>query len=157
MKLPAACYRLLANLPPIPSTPALAKEPGRQFESQVEAFLEIRYGEGFQEERVRAAKRGSASGVARRKDGPQFRAEPETPACKFGDPWDESCIESFASLLRQHSASIAAVILEPIVQGAGGMRFYSPEYLKRVRQLCNEENVLLVLDEIATGFLIVGD
>lgn len=76
----------------------------------------------------------------------------ETPACKFGDPWDESCIESFATLLRQHSASIAAVILEPIVQGAGGMRFYSPEYLKRVRQLCNEENVLLVLDEIATGF-----
>ncbi|MDP6523596.1 MAG: adenosylmethionine--8-amino-7-oxononanoate transaminase [Kiritimatiellia bacterium] len=76
----------------------------------------------------------------------------EAPACKFGDPWDESCIEQFSTLLRQHSESIAAVILEPIVQGAGGMRFYSPEYLKHVRQLCNEQNVLLVLDEIATGF-----
>lgn len=76
----------------------------------------------------------------------------ESPRCGFDAPWDESFIEDFAHLLRENHQAIAAVILEPIVQGAGGMRFYSPAYLKRVRELCDQFDVLLIVDEIATGF-----
>jgi adenosylmethionine-8-amino-7-oxononanoate aminotransferase len=74
------------------------------------------------------------------------------PTIKFDEPWDESDIEELKSLLGSRSEVIAALILEPIVQGAGGMRFYSPHYLRRVRELCDEHNVLLICDEIATGF-----
>lgn len=76
----------------------------------------------------------------------------EAPRCGFQDLWDEADIESFNKLISAHRDRIAAVILEPVVQGAGGMRFYSPTYLRRVRQLCDENDVLLILDEIATGF-----
>jgi adenosylmethionine-8-amino-7-oxononanoate aminotransferase len=74
------------------------------------------------------------------------------PRCGFHDPWNETDIDSFKCLITAHRDRIAAVILEPVVQGAGGMRFYSPTYLQRVRQLCDENGVLLILDEIATGF-----
>lgn len=80
----------------------------------------------------------------------QFFAD--APQCGFNDDWDEGDIDSLKTQLEQHHHQIAAVVLEPIVQGAGGMRFYSPHYLRRVRELCDEYNVLLICDEIATGF-----
>jgi adenosylmethionine---8-amino-7-oxononanoate aminotransferase len=76
----------------------------------------------------------------------------DSPRCRFNDSWDERDILSFKELLARHHQTICAVILEPIVQGAGGMRFYHPQYLRRVRELCDEYQVLLIADEIATGF-----
>ena len=74
------------------------------------------------------------------------------PECRFDEDWDENDIASFKNIIQEHHNLIAAVILEPVVQGAGGMRFYSPEYLRRVRELCDKYGVLLIFDEIATGF-----
>ena len=76
----------------------------------------------------------------------------DAPKLGFHDKWDEGDIHSLKAILKEHREDIAAIILEPIVQGAGGMRFYSPEYLRRVRELSHEYNVLLILDEIATCF-----
>jgi len=74
------------------------------------------------------------------------------PDCPFDEPFDPSCMKKFETLIKRHSPKLAAVILEPIVQGAGGMWFYSPGYLARVRELCDAHDVLLITDEIATGF-----
>ncbi|HET6336215.1 MAG TPA: adenosylmethionine--8-amino-7-oxononanoate transaminase [Polyangiales bacterium] len=74
------------------------------------------------------------------------------PSPAFREAWDERHIAEFATLIELHSGELAAVILEPIVQGAGGMWFYHPMYLRRVRELCDAHDVLLILDEIATGF-----
>lgn len=82
---------------------------------------------------------------------PQHRFA-EAPACGFDEAWDDRHIRGFRGLIERHGSEIAAVILEPIAQGAGGMRFYSPEYLRQVRNLCDEHDVLLIHDEIATGF-----
>lgn len=75
-----------------------------------------------------------------------------SPQCGFWDEWNEDDISDFANKLAQHHQQIAAVILEPIVQGAGGMRLYHPTYLRRVRKLCDDYGVLLIADEIAVGF-----
>jgi len=76
----------------------------------------------------------------------------EAPTARCDDEWDEAQIASFRSRIRTHHHELAAVILEPIVQGAGGMRFYAPEFLRQVRALCDEYDLLLIVDEIATGF-----
>ena len=74
------------------------------------------------------------------------------PTPDFHEVFDDSHLDAMQLLLEAHENEIAAVIIEPIVQGAGGMRFYAPEYLRSLRELCTRHDVLLIADEIATGF-----
>lgn len=76
----------------------------------------------------------------------------DSPKTGYWQDWDDADIVDFKKKITKNHNQIAAVILEPIVQGAGGMRIYHPEFLRQVRALCDEFNVLLILDEIATGF-----
>ncbi|MCP4843301.1 MAG: adenosylmethionine--8-amino-7-oxononanoate transaminase [Halieaceae bacterium] len=74
------------------------------------------------------------------------------PACRFEEKYDAQHLQSMSDLLTAQADDIAAVIVEPVVQGAGGMYFYAPEYLVHLQALCAQHDVLLIFDEIATGF-----
>lgn len=74
------------------------------------------------------------------------------PSIRPGEPWRDDEMTAVRTAFAEHHEQIGAFIIEPVVQGAGGMRFYHPNYLREIRKLCDEYGVLLILDEIATGF-----
>ncbi|MEV6651655.1 adenosylmethionine--8-amino-7-oxononanoate transaminase [Streptomyces sp. NPDC051219] len=81
----------------------------------------------------------------------------DAPPAGFDAEPDPAYVQHLADLVARHADELAAVIVEPVVQGAGGMRFHSSGYLRVLRELCDEHGVLLVLDEIATGFGRTGE
>lgn len=80
----------------------------------------------------------------------------ERPNCRADGPWDDADFASMEKVVAEHEREIAAVICEPVFQGGNGMWLYNANYLKRLRKLCDEKGILLILDEIASGFFRTG-
>ncbi len=80
----------------------------------------------------------------------------DRPNCRFDENWFDRDFDSMAHLLEDHSDQIAAVIVEPVFQGGNGMWMYNPQYLRRLREECTRQKILLIFDEIATGFYRTG-
>ena len=80
----------------------------------------------------------------------------ERPNCRFDSAWDDNDFASMERVVEEHENEIAAVICEPVFQGGNGMWLYNAGYLKRLRKLCDEKGILLILDEIASGFFRTG-
>ena len=80
----------------------------------------------------------------------------ERPNCRFDSPWNDSDFASMEQVVAEHENEIAAIICEPVFQGGNGMWLYNAGYLKRLRKLCDEKGILLILDEIASGFYRTG-
>lgn len=80
----------------------------------------------------------------------------ERPNCRADGPWDDADFASMENVVAEHEREIAAVICEPVFQGGNGMWLYNANYLKRLRKLCDEKGILLILDEIASGFFRTG-
>ncbi|MEE8379042.1 MAG: aminotransferase class III-fold pyridoxal phosphate-dependent enzyme, partial [Gammaproteobacteria bacterium] len=76
---------------------------------------------------------------------------------RFHEAWDQNDFNAMEDLIERHQHEVAAIIIEPIVQGAGGLWFYHAEYLRKLRQACDAYGLVLIFDEIATGFCRTGE